>query len=291
MRVALRVEIGSLRGLREGVPNLMRLFSEFQVRATFLFPLGCDYAGRSPLSAWRARRRQGLAALAYGTLLAAPELGREGAALISAARDNGHEVGLFGLSPQQWAHRLAHADTDWIHQQCADLWSAYLDIGGVAPAALATPDWQVHPALLGELSPARYRFSSMTRGRLPYYPVLQGVRSAVPEIPTTLPTVDEMLRQPGVTAGNVHEFLYAESRHLLPAGHVYAASAEREGIEMLPLMEKLLVMWKGQDGSVRALGDAIREIDLSTLPHHQVGWGKVDGSDRHMAMQSVAVPA
>jgi hypothetical protein len=291
MRVALRVEVSSVRGLREGVPNLIRLFGEYRLRATFLFALGRDYAGLSPLRTWRARRRLGLSALLYGTLLTPPSLANAAAGMIRLAREEGHEVGLFGLSPQHWAARLAHAEGDWVRRQCEALWEAYLGLGESAPCALATPGWQVHPALLGELSAERYRYSSLTRGKLPYVPLSQGVRSQVPEIPTTLPTVDEMLRQPGVTSDKIHEHLYAESRHLLPAGHVFAASAEREGIEWLPLMEKLLVMWKGQGGSIRTLGDVLKEIDQTTLPHHQVGWGNVAGDDRFMAMQSVQVPA
>ncbi|MGB5672794.1 MAG: hypothetical protein WBM71_19835 [Sedimenticolaceae bacterium] len=291
MRVALRVEVNSLRGLRQGVPNLMRLFSEFQVRASFFFPVGHDLAGRSLSRTWRERRRLGLPSLAYGTLLPAPSLGREGVELMTAARANGHEVGLFGLSPVQWLRRLAFADESWVRQQCAQMWSSYLDFGGVAPSAMATPGWQVNPALLEGLSTKRFRYSSVSRGKFPYYPVLQGVRSGVPEIPTTLPTVDELLQQPGVSSDNVHEYLYAESRHLLPAGHVFAASAEREGLDLLPLMEKLLVMWKGQDGSVRALGDVFGDIDLATLPYHQMGWGELEGGARPMAMQSIEVPA
>jgi peptidoglycan/xylan/chitin deacetylase (PgdA/CDA1 family) len=291
MRVALRVEVSSLRGLRQGIPNLMRLFSDYQVRASFFFPMGHDCAGRSPIRTWRERRRLGLSALAYGTLVPAPPLGSEAKDLMAAARANGHEVGLFGLSPQPWLRRLAHADRTWVAQQCEALWSSYLELGGEAPAALATPGWQINPALLPELSVARYRYSSLTRGKLPYHPVLQGERSAVPEIPTTLPTVTELLNQPGVSVSNVHEYLYAESRHLLPAGHVFAASAEREGIDLLGLMENLLVMWKGQDGSVRALGDVLKEIDPATLPHHQVGWGNPDGNPDPVAMQSLQVPA
>jgi peptidoglycan/xylan/chitin deacetylase (PgdA/CDA1 family) len=291
MRVALRVEVNSLRGLRQGVPNLMRLFSEFQVRASFFFPLGHDLAGRHLSTAWRDRRLLGLSALAYGTLLPAPSLGKEGAELMAAARANGHEVGLFGLSPLPWARRLAHADASWVRQQCDRMWSSYLAFDGVTPSALATPGWQVNPTLFESLSERRFRYSSLSRGKFPYYPVLQGARSSIPEIPTTLPTVDELLQLPGISTDNVHEYLYAESRHLLPAGHVFAASAEHEGLQRLPLMEKLLVMWKGQDGAVRALGDVLAEIDLATLPHHQIGWGEVEGGRGPMAMQSIEVPA
>jgi len=291
MRVALRVEVRSRRGLREGVPNLMRLFSDFQVRASFFFPLGRDYAGRSPLATWQARGRLGLAAMAYGTLLPAPSLQPDAARLMALARANGHEVGVLGLSPLHWLRRLAYADEAWTREQCARLWEAYLASGGVEPAALATPAWQVNPTLLSCLSAERYRYSSVTRGKLPYLPMLQGVRSAIPEIPTTLPTVDELLCRPDVSMDNVHEYLYAESQQVSLAGHVFAVSAEHEGLGRLGLMEKLLVMWKGQEGSVRALGDMLKEIDLGTLPRHQIGWGSVEGGEGYVAMQSLRVPA
>ncbi len=287
MRVALRVEVCSLRGLRLGVPNLLRLFGEYQVRASFFFALGPDQAGRTPLRSWRARKRLGLEALAYGTLRPAPRLAHHARDLIAAVRAHGHELGLCGLSPQQWSRRLAYADESWVRRQCEALWSAYQQLGGEVPTALATPGWQVHPALLSELSPARYRYSSLSRGKLPYLPVLQGVHSPVPEIPVTLPTVDELLRKPDVSTGNVHQYLYAESQHLLPAGHVYSLAADREGIGLLDLMERLLVMWKGQDGAIRALGDVLDEVQLHTLPRHQLGWGRPDGSTRAQAMQSV----
>lgn len=291
MRVALRVEVRSLRGLREGVPNLMRLFSEFQVRASFFFPLGRDFSGRNPVPTWHARRSLGLAALTYGTLRLAPELRPEALRLMAVARSNGHDVGLYGLSPVHWAHRLAYAEPDWIRQQVRELWDAYLAEDGRVPLAFASPAWQLSPALLETLSPERVLYSSFTRGKFPYLPVYQGARSPVPEIPTTLPTVGESLRLPGVSPDNVHEYLYAESRYVLPGGHVFAASAEHEGLERLGLMEKLLVMWKGQDGSMRALSDVLKEIDPATLPCHQVGWAQPEGADRHMATQGVQVPA
>jgi undecaprenyl phosphate-alpha-L-ara4FN deformylase len=290
MRVALRVEVRTLRGLHEGLFNLMRLFSEHQVRASLFFPLGRDLSGRSPISAWRDRERLGLLPLTYGTLLVGPSLARAAAAPMALAAKEGHEVGLLGLSPRHWSHRLAHADARWVDRQFTRLWDTFVGAGGVAPTGLATPDWQINPQLLGQLTPGRYRFSTLSRGKFPYFPVLQDVRSRVPEIPTTLPTVDELLQEPGVSIDNVHEHLYARSQRVLPAGHVFAASAESEGLGRLPLMEKLLVMWKGQDGSVRTLGDLLQEINVATLPHHQVGWGSADGSTP-VAMQSVRVPA
>jgi hypothetical protein len=291
MRVALRVEAGTARGLRRGIPNLMRLFSTYQVRASFFFPFGRDLSGRRPWQTWRARRRLGLAALTYGTLLPGPDLGGEAVRLSRLALENGHDVGLCGLSTLEWAYRMPHADADWVREQLAELLDVCRRADLSLPTALATPGWQTHPALLEELRPGRFRYTSMTRGKLPYLPVSQGVQSPVPEIPVTLPTVAELLRQPGVNRANVHEYLYAESRRILPAGHVFALSAEHEGLDGIELMEKLLVMWKGQDGAVRALDDVVREIDAATLPHHRIGWAAPDGGGFALATQGVQVPA
>jgi hypothetical protein len=291
MRVALRVEVRTLRGLQQGVPNLLRLFGDYQVRASFFFALGRDLSGRSPFSAWRDRADLGLSRLAYGTLMVGPSLASAADAPMAQARDKGHEVGLLGLSPQSWARRLAYAEADWVEHQCARLWERFAASGLEAPCSFATPDWQVHPRLFRELTPTRYRYSTLTRGKLPYFPMLQGVRSPIPEIPTTLPTVDELLRRPGVAMDKVHEHLYTQSQRLRPAGHVFAASAEREGLSRLGLMEKMLVMWKAQGGSVHALGDLLREIDPATLPHHQIGWSTVADGAAPVAMQSLQVPA
>jgi peptidoglycan/xylan/chitin deacetylase (PgdA/CDA1 family) len=291
MRIALRIEVTSWRGLREGVPNLMRLFSQYQVPATFFFPFGHDLAGRDPLRAWSQRRQAGLRALAYGVLMPAPAFDEESRRMADLAKRNGHEIGVIGYSPGRWARHLAHAGSDWVAAQLELLRLACEQQPFDTSPPLAVMDWQTHPDLVAACRAQAFRYTSMCRGKLPFLPVLQGRRSGVPEIPTTLPTLPEILRQPGVDPDNVHEYLYAESRHLQPAGHVYTLSADREGIEALALMEKLLIMWKGQDGSIRRLGDILRDIDESTLPHHRIGWGQVSGCARHVAMQSLQVPA
>ena len=76
---------------------------------------------------------------------------------------------------------------------------------------------------------------------------------------------------------------------MLPHGHVYAADAGLEGLEHLSVMEKLIVMWQGQEGQLRTLGDIRAELDLETLPVHQIGWAPVEGREEHVATQSLPV--
>ena len=49
-RIVLKIDVDTLRGTREGVPNLGRLLDKYSARATFLFSLGPDHTG------WALRR-------------------------------------------------------------------------------------------------------------------------------------------------------------------------------------------------------------------------------------------
>jgi hypothetical protein len=115
---------------------------------------------------------------------------------------------------------------------------------------------------------------------------MQGVRSSCPQIPTTLPTLDELLLQSEVSEENVHQFLYAACQRVLPNGEVFTLTAEREGRDLLGVLEKLLVMWKGGQWEVRPLTELLQQIDLSSLSHHVVGWASADANNRYMATQS-----
>ena len=166
-----------------------------------------------------------------------------------------------------------------------------MELFGSEAYPFATPNWQIHPFLFAQLTPARCRFTSMTRGKLPYFGVLQGHRAQVPELPTTLPTLDELIRVESIGEDEIHGYLYAASQRVLPAGHVFAARAELEGIVRLALFEKLLVMWRREDGAVRALGDTLGELAGESLPFHRIGWAVPPGGSLAMATQSIEVPA
>ena len=45
--LAIKIDVDTDRGTRIGVPNLVALFDEFGVKATFLFSLGPDNTGRA----------------------------------------------------------------------------------------------------------------------------------------------------------------------------------------------------------------------------------------------------
>ena len=44
-KIALKVDVDTLRGTQEGVPNLARVLEQLHLHATFLFSLGPDHTG------------------------------------------------------------------------------------------------------------------------------------------------------------------------------------------------------------------------------------------------------
>jgi peptidoglycan/xylan/chitin deacetylase (PgdA/CDA1 family) len=104
-RLALKVDVDTLRGTREGVPGLVELFRRHGVSATFLFSLGPDHTGRAIKRVFRPGfigkvkrtsvvRHYGMRTLMYGTVLPGPDIGRRGGDVMRAVRDVGHETGI-----------------------------------------------------------------------------------------------------------------------------------------------------------------------------------------------------
>ena len=276
MRIALKIDVSTEPGATVGVPNLLELFGNYNVTASFFFAM--DFSGG------RGLVRKAASLFGKGQ---PPQATLEESML--AAAEAGHEIGLLGYQADSWRKQAAFADEDWTRHQLALGMERFEQLTGQAPDRFAAPHWQPNAHLLGMEERRGFCFASDVRGRFPFYPQLHNIVSRCPQIPTTLPTLDEMLAQPEVTPGNVHEYLYAESRRILPYGHVYTANASDEGMEHLAVMEKLLVMWKGQEGMVRTLGDIHEELDLEKLPVHQIGWTQVPGRQEHVAAQSLPV--
>jgi hypothetical protein len=84
MKLALKIDVDTYRGTREGVPRLMKILTAHGAGATFLFSLGPDHTGRAIKRVFRpgffgkvrrtsVLRHYGLKTLLYGTILPAPD--------------------------------------------------------------------------------------------------------------------------------------------------------------------------------------------------------------------------
>ena len=296
MRIALKVDVDTLRGTLEGVPALLRLFDRFGVQATFLFSVGPDHTGRALRRVFRpgflskVRRTSvtghyGLKTLMYGTLLPGPDIARRGGHIMRAAGEAGHEVGIHCHDHTKWQDFVAHRDEDWTRREMERAWDAFERIFQRPARVHGSAGWQLNSHTLALEGRMGFDYASDTRGTSAFYPMLQGMHSACPQIPTTLPTLDELIGRDGITEENVHEHIYTASKQRLPQGQVYTLHAELEGMKLKPIMERLLVMWRDARAKVGAMEDVYRALDLDALPCHLVEWGELPGRSGHLALQ------
>src|SRR6476469_6337867 len=116
-RVALKVDVDTDRGTREGVPNLMVDCAEIGAPACFLFSLGPDQTGRAITRVFRPGffkkvsrtsvvQIYGMRTLLNGTVLPAPHIGRRNGDVMRCVRDAGSEVGIHCYNHYRWQDYL-----------------------------------------------------------------------------------------------------------------------------------------------------------------------------------------
>ncbi len=207
LRLALKVDVDTDRGTREGVPNLVADLRDFAAPACFLFSLGPDQTGRAITRIFRpgflrkVRRTSvvgiyGLRTLLQGTLLPAPHLGRRHAATMSAVRDAGFEVGIHCYNHYRWQdhlHRLPESEVD---AEFAAARAEFRRIFGSEAQTAGAAGWQSNARSRAAYDRAGLLYSSDTRGRTPYFPRIGAQTFRTLEIPSTLPTLDELMGRP-----------------------------------------------------------------------------------------------
>lgn len=291
--VVLKVDVDTLRGTREGVPALLRLFERHGVRGTFLFSLGPDHTGRALKRVFRpgflakVRRTSvtshyGLKTLLYGTLLPGPDIGRRAAAEMRAAGDAGHETGVHTWDHILWQDYVARKDAAWTERQMLLAVERYVEVFKAAPTVHGAAGWQMNDAALELLGKLGFRVASDTRGTAPFVPVVHG-RECIPQCPTTLPTLDELIGRDGITPDNVHETLLKQSAD--GRDHVFTLHAELEGGQLAPVMDRLLAGWRAAGIATSSLNAYAAQLDAARLPRAPVLRGTVDGRSGELAVQ------
>ncbi|MGH8619091.1 MAG: 4-deoxy-4-formamido-L-arabinose-phosphoundecaprenol deformylase [Burkholderiales bacterium] len=305
MKLALRIEVATARGLRIGVPNLLRALAASRARASFFFNLGPDHSGRAlartlrPTPAHRGgwmARQWGLGTLLSGTLMPAPELGRRYRDVMRFARDSGFEAGLLAWDHAGWRTGAALADARWTRQDLVRGVERFTDVFGAPPVGHAAPRWQMNVHAWRLLQQLGFGYGTDSRGFRPFLPVYNAELVACPQIPTTWPVLDEWLGVSGagrLAPEQVPDRLLAAADAATAAAeatstaalHVWTVRAEFEGIRLLPVLEAVLAAWVARDGEVVAVGDIAAGLDLKRLPRHAVSSRTRFGAPPAMALQ------
>lgn len=307
--LALKIDVDTLKGTSLGVPALIGTLKRHQAGATFLFSLGPDHTGRAIKRVFRkgflgkVKRTSvvshyGFPTLLYGTLLPGPDIGRRCGDTMRRARDEGFEVGIHTWDHVRWQDGVMHADAAWTRREMLLAQERFTDIFKTPARTHGAAGWQMSRHALRLTQDLGFNYCSDGRALMPdgapHFPVVQAEIIDCPQIPTTLPTLDELIGLDGCSEANVHERLLALTAAPPPplasarepmAAHVFTLHAELEGMRLLPCFELLLAGWKEQGYELVATDTVYQNLIRKHLPYFEASAGSVPGRSGSLLLQ------
>ena len=289
-RLALKVDIDTLRGYREGMPSMLDLFKRRGITASIFFSFGPDNSGKaikrifrkgfiSKMMRTRAPSTYGFKTMMYGTLLPAPMIVPSSPDIFRRAFDEGHDCGVHAwdhVYVQDSLKTISKAEILSLFERSAEMFE---DLSGEKPKSCAAPGWQVSSASLEVQGRLGLIYCSDTRGYSPFLPVYEGVAYAPIQIPTTLPTMDEILGLPGIDDETISDVWLSEIKGDF---NVLTVHAEMEGISKIDAFDRFLEK-AGANGIVFCtLNDFARD---SKPERHSVISGELTGRAGTLALQ------
>jgi undecaprenyl phosphate-alpha-L-ara4FN deformylase len=294
VKLALKIDVDTLRGTIEGVPVLAEICRQYSAQATFLFSVGPDHTGRALKRIFRrgflskvqrtsVLSHYGLKTCLYGTLLPGPDIGRRGRSQMRAVRSQGFETGVHCFDHVLWQDNVATRDSAWTIDQMRKAADRYSDIFGSAARVHGAAGWQMNDAAFLAQESLGFSYSSDTRGGSPFFPKVDATVTRCLQLPTTLPTLDELIGRDDIEGCHPVNHLL-ELTSAVDRNHVYTLHAELEGQKLLSWFEQLLYGWRQQGYELTSLGGLADSIDRSAVPVRSVTYGSIPGRSGELAL-------
>ncbi len=273
--IALKIDVDTHDGMRNGVPVLLDILEKHQVKATFCLSFGPDCSGRAIFRLFRdpaflkkmlstgAPSLYGWRTVLSGTLLPARPIATAFPGLVRDIVKEGHEAVVHAWNHRFWQDHLPKISKERIAQEFSKSFNAFETILGIPPRAVAAPGWQATPDSLEVEETLGLEWASDLREGPPCYLKVRDKALGLLQLPTTGPCIEELL-----TEGIREKEQIAE--HLLSAqcGRHYpvlAVHAEVEGGPFSIFFNELLPELISSHESIITMGEMVSGI----LSHRQ----------------------
>jgi len=293
--IGLKVDVDTCEGMKRGVPKLAALFKKHGVRASFFVPMGKDHTG------WTAKRvftrrgfmskasrvgvvsTYGVKTLMYGLLLPGPNIALKNAPLLRSLAEEGHEVGIHGLDHVYWHDHIKGMSGDNTRNILTEAVSTYRRIMGSDPHSFAAPGWMINQHALAFFEENGFTYSSDVRGKTIFLPKLAGRTFKLPQVPTTLPTLDEAVGLKGSDQESLARFFVSS---LTDGINILTVHAELEGKNWAGFLESVLTETKARGFRYERLDEIVAAVQTEgPLPVLEIGFGFVEGRAGEVALE------
>lgn len=306
MRLALKIDVDTDRGTREGIAPLMRICEKHGAPATFLFSFGPDNTGKAIRRIFRpgflskVRRTNvagnyGLRTLLNGTLLPAPMIGERNVDAMRAVKDQGFAVGIHCWDHFQWQDYLHKMPLEQIQDEFVKAAGAFEAIFDESPQCAGAPGWQSNERSLEVYDAAHLLWASDARWPTPwpenelppmaFFPRIGERTFETLHFSTTLPTLDELLGREEFPEDKINDYLMT----MLERGgdHVFTLHAELEGLHYAPLFDDFLARAKAAGATFFDLTEEAGTLFATQeeIPVCVIAQGAIDGRSGELAVQ------
>jgi peptidoglycan/xylan/chitin deacetylase (PgdA/CDA1 family) len=230
----------------------------------------------------------GLRTVLSGTILPARPIALAYPALMRDLRTRGFEVGVHGYDHVRWQDQIDTLGDNGIRAELHDAFEAFRAIMGEAAKSFAAPGWRTIDAASLALEAMALDYRSDTRGRYPYRCAIGATVLDTPEIPTTLPTLDEVMgSQELPDAAAVMRYYLDQFKP--DALNVHTIHAETEGMGHLESFRVMVRALKERAAKFVAMREIAARLKRAELPVCEIvrtelpgraGWVAGQGPDR-----------
>ena len=293
--IGIKVDVDTFVGMRNGVPVLLDVFRDSTVRASFFVPMGRDNTGRTVKRVFTRKgflkktgrvgvlSTYGVKTLMYGIVLPGPRMARKNAGLIRQILEEGHELGIHGYDHVRWHDSIKRFNKEETRGEIEKLLSAYREITGVDTRSFAAPVWMINPFALEIFTDKGLVYSSDTRGASPFFPEMSGKTFPILQIPTTLPTLDEVI---GIVSTD-EKVLVDHYLGLLTDGiNILTVHTELEGKRWAGFLRSFIDQAKKRGYSFARLIDIAEEVRKAPgTPTCRIEYGTIPGRAGEVCVQ------
>ena len=278
--LGIKIDVDTYHGMKNGVPRLLNILRNYDIKGTFFLSIGPDASGRAILQLVKNPRflkkmvrtnavgLYGLRTALYGTLLPSPMIALSFPDIVQEILSQGHEVQFHAWDHRRWQDEVQTRSTQWIRDWFEKGIRGFAELTGQEPSAFGAPAWIINDKVLDVLKDYQFNYLSCTRAKKPFIHEKIGVV----EIPSDLPCFEEVGVPGGISI--ITSMLKDEEVHVLPV------HAEVEGGIWSSHFMELLEQVKRSDYRFTTLSEirkllpvdklAVRKYRMELLPGRSV---------------------
>ncbi len=295
---SLKIDIDTERGTREGVKNLLTLLDELDIKATFLFSLGPDNTGRAlkrifrpgflkKVSRSNVVGMYGIKTLLNGILWPGPHIAKRHANIMREVAQQGHETGIHCYDHVYWQDNVQKLSQETISAEFQKACECYQVVFGTPPLTAGAPGWQANEKSLKAYDDAKLKYASDARGEYPFFPRINGNIFTTLQIPTTLPTLDELLGRSEFPEHQLIDYYVSLLKPQKP--NIFTMHAEIEGMAKITWFRKFLTALKSHGVNFVKMQDIANLLlaEPQNIPTCNLIQGTVEGRSGTLAVQEI----